>query len=471
LNNSAVPDGAPEGWTGAHVNDWGRETMARVREWYQDPEWLELNYQLASVGAKSFSRLSSTQFKVLACDASALYTAGRRVKIVGATTDYGRVSSSSYGAPDTTVTVVMDSGDVPTSPTDVRLHHSATLRGAAFKDTGSGNGLDSDKLDGYHAADLYGPGLFAEALVNGSFLVWQRGTGSTTATAGTAVFLADRWATVASGANMTVARTTTTPTGAVSPYALLVTGATSGTTCILARQRIESYLIPYIKTTVTISALVKNDTTASLTLSLLLGTPNASDDFTTVVNRLTQALTAIPSGNSQRVSFTVDISGYTNINNGLQVEFQSPSGALDAGSKTITITEIQIDRASVFSFFRFRSLPDEIMRCKRYYQKTFGYATAPAQNAGLTNSLTMTGDDALNCAFFWQHFPPMRAQPTITTYNPSTTANTPVNGTDATFGTLGTVQPGDTVTYIRFDCTGSNRETDYHIHASASAEL
>ena len=30
-NNSAVPDGAPEGWTGAQVNNWGRETMAAVR--------------------------------------------------------------------------------------------------------------------------------------------------------------------------------------------------------------------------------------------------------------------------------------------------------------------------------------------------------------------------------------------------------------------------------------------------------
>lgn len=32
-NNSAAPDGAPEGWAPSSVNNWGRETMAQVRRW------------------------------------------------------------------------------------------------------------------------------------------------------------------------------------------------------------------------------------------------------------------------------------------------------------------------------------------------------------------------------------------------------------------------------------------------------
>ena len=37
-NNSASPDGAPEGWAPSHVNNWGRETMAAVRTWYEDAD-------------------------------------------------------------------------------------------------------------------------------------------------------------------------------------------------------------------------------------------------------------------------------------------------------------------------------------------------------------------------------------------------------------------------------------------------
>ena len=383
-NNSAVPDGAPEGWVGANVNNWGREQMASIRTHIEDAAYFDPNYQLTAVGVKSLTRVSATQFTILACDATAYFTADRRIRVVGATTDQGFVTSSSF-AVDTTVNVTMDSADVPTAPTQALVLVDAKIRGLAYKKPGSGNGADADTLDTYHAADLYGTALFAEALVNGSMLVWQRGTGSTSCPAGTRTLLADRWFTNPAGAAATAIRTTTVPTGAISPYALLVTGAASVTATTVAGQRVESYLMPYVKSgSVTISALVKNDTTAALVLSLLLGTPNAVDDFTTVVNRLTQALTSIPSGNSQRVSFTVDVSGYTNINNGLQVEFQAPNGALDSGAKSITITEIQVDRATLFTFFRFRTLPDELVRCRRYYQKTFPYATAPAQNAGVS---------------------------------------------------------------------------------------
>lgn len=472
-NNSAVPDGAPDGWTGANVNEWARETMAAARTQASDAAYIDETYQLTTVGAKSLSRTSTTQFKVLACDATAHFTTGRRVRVVGATTDYGFVTSSSYSAPDTTVNVTMDSGDVPTSPTQALVHVDAQIRGAAYKTTGAGNGLDADTLDTYHASQIYGPSIYAEALVNGSMLVWQRGTSSTSCPVGTRTMRADRWFTNPAGAAVTAARTTTTPTGAISPYALLVTGATSVTTCTVAGQRIESYLMPYIRTTVTISALVKNDTTASLTLSLLLGTPAAADDFTTVTNRLTQTLTAITSGSSQRVSHTVDVSGYTNIANGLQVEFQAPSGALDAGTKSITITEIQIDRASSFSFFRFNPFPDELLRCQRYYEKTFDYGTVPAASAGFTGSLGGAGNDvnANNCVISWPHVQKRASGGTLTTYNPSAAGT----GARNNFGDTAALQSssaGQSSSYAWFN-TGpaGTSKTAFHVHMTLESEL
>lgn len=433
-NNSAVPDGAPEGWLGQNVNDWARETMARIREQASDSAFIDETYQLTSVGAKTLVRSSATQVTIQNCDATSVFTTDRRVRIVGATTEYAFVTSSSFSSPNTLVNVTMDSGTVPTSPTQILVHVDPRIRNGAYAKTGAGNGLNADKLDGYHVLDIFGPTLFAEALVNGSMMVWQRGT-SGSCPAGSRTYHADRWWTNPSGAAVTCARTTTTPTGAVSRYAKQITGATSVTTCEIAGQRIESYLIPYLKTTVTVSALVKNDTGADLDLDLLLGTPAAADDFTTVTNRYTTTIATIASGTSARVQDFITVSGFTNIDNGLEIKFRTPSGALDSAGKSVTITEIQIDRASVFSYFRLRTFPDEFMRCRRYYQKTFAYETAPAQNwAGAgsgapAGALIMPGSShspGPNTGVSWQLPQPMRATPTVTTYNPRSAAATAV---------------------------------------------
>lgn len=126
LNNSASPNGWPENMSSAGLNDSAREMMAALRRWYADPEWLNLNY-----GA-TVTRDSATQLTVAGVDATTWFTAGRRVKVVGTTTGYGFVVSSSYSSPNTAVTVTMDAADVPTSPTLALVHHSATLSQSAF---------------------------------------------------------------------------------------------------------------------------------------------------------------------------------------------------------------------------------------------------------------------------------------------------------------------------------------------------
>ena len=126
LNNSSSPNGWPENMSSAGLNDSAREMMAAIKTHYNDPEWLNRNY-----GA-TVTRDSATQFTVGGVDASGWFTADRRVKIVGTTTGYGFVVSAAYSSPNTAVTVAMDSGDVPTSPTLALVHHSATLNRSAF---------------------------------------------------------------------------------------------------------------------------------------------------------------------------------------------------------------------------------------------------------------------------------------------------------------------------------------------------
>lgn len=431
-NDSAVPDGAPEGWLGQDVNDWGRESMARIREQASDAAYIEENYNLSPVGAKTLARVSTTQFTIAGCNATSVFTTGRRIRIVGATTDYGYVTSSSYGGANTTVNVTMDSGDVPTTPTLAYVHVDTKIRNAAYYSTGSGNGLDADKVDGYHLADILGPAIFAEAVINGGMAVAQRGT-AISCPASTKTLTADRWFCNPAAGTLTWFQVSTALTGAVSKYGSRLLGATSVTSTADFGQRIESYLIPYIKTTITISALVKNETGASLTLTLRLGTPGSADDFTSVTNQLSTSLTAIASAGTTRLTATVDISGYTNIDNGLEVVFRVPAGALNSAVKSITITEVQIDRAANFSYFRLRQIPDEIARCQRYYQKTFAYETLPEQGwygtftGAPPGALIMPGSShspGPNTGVSWMFPVPMRATPTVVTFNPDAAAAT-----------------------------------------------
>lgn len=107
-NNSASPDGFPEGMAPSGVNDSSREVMAQVRGWYEEPEWIDFGDTPVYV--------SSTQFKITGVDLTSRYHVNRRVKIEGTPTVYGIITATAYST-DTTVTVSLDSGSVP-SPTD-----------------------------------------------------------------------------------------------------------------------------------------------------------------------------------------------------------------------------------------------------------------------------------------------------------------------------------------------------------------
>jgi hypothetical protein len=104
-NNSASPNGWPEGMAPSAVNDAARQMMAAIRTWYEDAQWIKWGDTTVYVGA--------TQFKISGSDVTARYTVGRRVRAVGSSTGtiYGTISASAF-ATDTTVTVSWDSGSL-----------------------------------------------------------------------------------------------------------------------------------------------------------------------------------------------------------------------------------------------------------------------------------------------------------------------------------------------------------------------
>ena len=105
-NNTAPPYGAPEGQTPGSVNNVIRQNMADVRDTFEQLPYFDYGHTPTRIDNDTFT---------VPTDLTATYIVDRRVKFIGATTGYGTIISSSYSVPDTTVNVLMDSGNIPTS--------------------------------------------------------------------------------------------------------------------------------------------------------------------------------------------------------------------------------------------------------------------------------------------------------------------------------------------------------------------
>lgn len=120
-NNSAVPNGWPEGMAPSGVNDAARQMMAAIRTWYQDAEW--------TLWGDTTVYASGTSFTIAGVDVTSRYKIGRRVRAVGSSTGtiYGKISASAF-ATNTTVTVVWDSGSLSNETLTISL---GTISGSA----------------------------------------------------------------------------------------------------------------------------------------------------------------------------------------------------------------------------------------------------------------------------------------------------------------------------------------------------
>jgi hypothetical protein len=94
----------------SNLNNAIRALMKNTRDWYNDSQWVEYG---DGSGAFTATYVSSTSFTIDGVDVTAIYHAGRRIKLTAATpgTIYGTVSSTSFST-NTTVNVTWDSGSL-----------------------------------------------------------------------------------------------------------------------------------------------------------------------------------------------------------------------------------------------------------------------------------------------------------------------------------------------------------------------
>ena len=99
-----------EGMLPSNINNAFRSVMADIRQHYNAAEWIEYG---DGAGTYTATYASATSFTIDGTDVTAIYHAGRRVKVVASTpgTIYGTVSSTSFST-NTTVNVTWDSGNL-----------------------------------------------------------------------------------------------------------------------------------------------------------------------------------------------------------------------------------------------------------------------------------------------------------------------------------------------------------------------
>lgn len=162
---------------------------------------------------------------------------------------------------------------------------------------------------------------------------------------------------------------------------------------------------------------------------------------------------------------------------GSQAVANSPANSLSNTANFFRITGIKLELGSIATPIQYVPFEEELQRCMRYFQKSFDYATAPAQNAGLGTG-EYRFNPAVAGAVSTTYAIPLQtalrtAVLTVTPYNPAA-ANVQVrNLTDAADFTA-TASGGGGQKQIRITTTGTAGTAlgeSLAVHWTADAEL
>lgn len=149
-NNSASPDGAPEGMAPSGVNNTIRENMRAERAFANDLPWFTYG---DGDGASTIAYASATSFTVAGVDVTGVYAVGRPLRAVGSSTGtiYGIVTSSSFST-NTTVNAKWFSGSLSNESLTISIAMVGV--GTAAAPRGGWQLLDTQTLSAVATADF-----------------------------------------------------------------------------------------------------------------------------------------------------------------------------------------------------------------------------------------------------------------------------------------------------------------------------
>ena len=374
-----VPYGWPENMAPSAVNNTARQNMTDLRLQLEDAEWFSWGQEV--------SKVSGTSFKI-ATDVTAEYLTDRRIKIFDTTTKYATVASSSYSAPDTTITLQFDNSEnsLAASFTAVALSILRPTNTAIPRNFSAGNGSKNIIIGG-----------------NFSTNPWQRGTTSTSAP--TATYLADRFVWVQSGAGVIdYKKTTDAPTvaqaGIYSADCLHIDVTTADAALAAGdqyevRTAIEGYDFAAIfGRSYTLSFWHKHTKTGIYNVAFY---NNGSDQY--YIGAYTQDTTdtweyatiVVPAYSTGTWLFTTGVGLYisfplamgSTLGSGVaatwtaataQLATASQVNAMDSTSNNFKLALIKLEPGAVATGYPVESQSEILARCQRYYYRSTGVA-------------------------------------------------------------------------------------------------
>ncbi len=307
-------------------------------------------------------------------------------------------------------------------------------------------------------------------IINGTFDVWQYGT-SWGSFRGHAVYQADRWMWISADAvnpgdepSTTYQRSTDVPTlaesGRLLSYSLDIACSdgpiSSGSDALhYIRHVIEGYNFRHFaQRDLVCSFWVKSSITG--TYCVMFG--NGQDRYfirefsvssASTWEKKTMTIPASPSGgtwnyttgrgfelNFVLAAGTTNKSGTKDAWTNFPLKYCTSAQVYGIGTgSSFKLANVELELSATEYPIRYRSFHEELRLCQRYYQKSFNYSQAAVQNAGTSKGeyyfLATVAGAAVNRSHKVMFGVRMRANPTITLYNPSAVNSQVRNLTDA----------------------------------------
>lgn len=316
-----------------------------------------------------------------------------------------------------------------------------TLTRTVLKSTNSNNAISlsgtAEVFISPNSATLQQPDFRNILGANGSFEIWQRGAGGAASIAQIASFTgyaADRWFLI----------TGATQASVISQQAGLVTGSRwsarilrnsgqTGTTVMrweypLTTDECISLRGQFLSLQFWASSGANwSPTSGTVSVNAYFGTgaegKRGSVAYTGETNPLTTSVNVTAGAAAAQTKFTGASTVATNVTQGCLQFSWTPVGTAGAADN-LNLDDVQLEIGVVPTDYERLMLGTMLRECQRHYCKSFNYATAPAQSAGLTGAIygtnpTGTPGVANVIAISWRYPVAMRSAPTITTYNPS----------------------------------------------------
>jgi len=301
---------------------------------------------------------------------------------------------------------------------------------------------------------------FRNKIINGDMQINQRGNG--TAIAGTFTYTTDRWYVYCVAAGCSYSQVDT-PTGKA-----LEVIPDSGTVNQIIGQKIENVNCRKLANqTVIISGKVYIDDATGVTFNT-----NVYSAASTNVSYGSKVDFSSDLTSGEYVSFSEQVTLPADAVNGVEVDFSF----LNAGGRTIRVTDFQFEEGPVATPFEHRPLSVELAMCQRYFQKSYNLNIPIGTPTGTGNSGYVEWNWGAMATYGSVQIPfrqSMRVSPTFSIYNIGSGI---LNGfaywdgsqTVQTTSTVGSFQFGENWAIWFLDGTV---RSNVQFHWSADAEL